>query len=311
MYLTLKNTTMACDAPLSIRYKNPRQVNGELQYYFPGDCGKCLPCLQKRKRQWSYRLTEEKRVSFSSYFITLTYQDKYLPLSEGITSSVNKNDHFDFIKNLKELEKQKNLALRSHISQEEHERKERGILENGKLKYYGISEYGDQGGRVHWHYLIFNLRDSNNIALAWGKGKVDVDPDVNVNNIDYVLKYMVKFKTNAEYENKEREISFMSKGIGSSVVDDEFRRYISKPYNNKVVTDRGNKISLPRYYNKKYLSEEERINKSNYIAKEIQEAKAEKEHTILSLGLPLGNLERSAKESRLHQLKSRQKRNYE
>jgi len=254
---------------------------------------------------------EEKRQSFSSFFVTLTYDDKHLPRTDtGCT--INKNDHFEFIKNLKELEKPKNLASRSYISKEEFDRKTYGIIQTAKFKYYGVSEYGDLKGRSHWHYILFNIIDIDNIALAWGKGKVDVDSDVNVNNIDYVLKYMIKDHSNINYENRDKEKSFMSKGLGLSVADSNFQNYIRQPQNNQVLNQRGTKIPLPRYYRKKLLSEEEQQEKNQYIAQQVQEQKRLQELLYQQHGLQSIDVrELNQKESRLNQLQKRQKRNYE
>lgn len=269
-----------CYTPYTIKFDPPRIMEGELVEAFPADCGKCLPCLRKRKSQWSFRLMEEKRVSFSSYFVTLTYDDKHIKYgSAGMTG--DKQDHKDFIKWLKYYEDpDKEFSM---ISQEQLERKKLNIDESGReLKYYGIIEYGDQFGRPHLHYLLFNLRDKHNISRAWSdqmriakgmylpngsKGKVDVDPDVNVNNVDYVLKYMMKVARNEnEFDGREKELQFISKGLGLSFINDETLKYIKREDGNQVINQRGIKVALPRYYNKKFLSEEEREQKAEYAA---------------------------------------------
>jgi len=302
---------MACDAPLSIRYNPPRpDGNGGLIYYFPGDCGKCLNCLKKRKAHWAFRIAEQKRVAFSSYFVTLTYDDKYVPHGDGVLT-INKEDHKIFINELKAKERPKALDKRKDKSIEEHYREERNIPENGKLSYYGVAEYGDITSRPHFHYLLFNIRDTRNIENAWGKGIVDIDSDVNQNNIDYVLKYMLKDHSSKEYENREKETSWMSKGIGSSAVNPQFKSYIRKTNNTQVCTTRNTKISIPRYYRKKYLTDAERIAKSNYIAKIIKGNDRKKEERFRSMGVDLDRSNLMAAQARQEVLKSRSKRNYE
>jgi len=272
---------MACDAPITIRYKEPiPDGKGDFIWSFPADCGKCLKCLLKRKAQWSFRLVEQKRVSFSSYFVTLTYNDKHLPMGDGV-SSINKNDHKEFIKKLKEYEKPKNLEVRSYISKEELERKKIGIKDRGKLAYYGVSEYGDQFGRSHWHYILFNVRDINNIDRAWfttvrndqtgeyepgeQKGNIKID-ECNINTIDYVLKYMVKDHSASDYEGRSKEVSFMSKGLGITYVDQEFIDYINREDANQVMNQRGSILPLPRYYRKKFVKEEN-VQKKNLFCR--------------------------------------------
>lgn len=280
---------------------------GGLIYWFPADCGKCLKCLIKRKAQWSFRLTEEKRVSFSSYFVTLTYDEKHVPHG-GDALSIDKNDHTAFIKVLKELETPRALKARQTISIEEHERKARKIKETGKFKYYGAYEYGDQFDRPHGHYILFNIRDTNNISLSWNKGRIDIDPDVNVNNIDYVLKYMIKDHSNIDYENKQREVSFMSKGIGLAAADRQFRTSIKRIDKNQVVNSRGAKIPIPRYYRKKFLSDREREAKNQYIADQVEQTRISKQASDLKRGINTDKQELQQKEVRQNLLKSRQKR---
>jgi len=283
---------------------------GGLIYSFPADCGKCLKCLVKRKAQWSFRITEEKRASFSSYFVTLTYNDQNVPHGNGVLT-INKDDHAEFIKNLKELESPKALKIREHISIEEYERKKRKIPEKGKIKYYGVYEYGDKTSRPHGHYLLFNIRDINNIALSWNKGKIDIDPDVNVNNIDYVLKYMIKDHSGVEYENRQKEVSFMSKGIGLCAADNQFKRSIKRVEANQVFNERGAKIPLPRYYRKKFLSDSERLRKNQFIADELDKKRMAEQASDLKRGENTDLKELRAKEVRAHLLKSRIKRNVE
>jgi len=106
---------MECDAPVSIKFNPPKpDGKGGLIHYFPAGCGKCLPCLTKRKAQWAFRINEEARKSISAYFITLTYDDAHLPLGDGV-STVNKQDHFNFIKHLKLLERNEVLEKRYAI----------------------------------------------------------------------------------------------------------------------------------------------------------------------------------------------------
>lgn len=295
---------MPCDAPISIKYKEPlSDGKGGFIWSFPADCGKCLPCLIKRKAQWSFRMAEEQRMAFSSYFVTLTYEDKYLPWGDGVPT-VNKQDHKDFIKNLKHYEQKKLLHLRSYVSAEEVQRQKNGIKEIGKLKYYGVSEYGDRLGRSHWHYILFNIVDIESINLSWGKGRVQID-DCNVNTIDYVLKYMVKDHTGKDYEGREKEKSFMSKGLGLGIVNKEFIDYINRDNGNTVMNQRGRELPLPRYYRKKFVKEENKESKNRYVANQL-ENKESKE--LKKYGKDYDKKIALSKDRRLHLLKTRKNR---
>lgn len=301
---------MACDAPISIKYKHPLpDGKGGFIWWFPADCGKCLKCLMKRKAQWSFRMVEEQRNSFSSYFVTLTYNDEYVPYGDS-GHTINKNDHFNFIKELKRLETPKLMDKRKQISNEELKRIKTRTREFGKLKYYGVSEYGDRTYRPHWHYILFNVRDIGNINNAWPYGIVQVD-ECNVNTIDYVLKYMLKEQKDAKADGRQVEVSFMSKGLGLSVADESFINYINEPRGNQVVNSRGSKIPLPRYYRKKLLSEEVRIVKNQYIAEEMAKQEQKQDQEWIDRGYNPYQKRREAKEVRNHLLKIRKKRNHE
>lgn len=301
---------MACDAPITIKYNPPMpDGKGGLIYTFPADCGKCLKCLLKRKAQWSFRLVEEKRNSFSSYFVTLTYDDKNIPRGDECYSS-NKNDHFDFIKNLKANEKPKALALRSDISMEEYQRKIHGIKSVGKLKYFAVSEYGERLCRPHWHYILFNVRDIRNIDLSWGKGIIQID-ECNINTIDYVLKYMLKYPKGADMETREKEKSYMSKGIGVNAFNGEIIEHIRKIDGNQIINARGTKIPVPRYYRKKYLSDMDREKQNIYISQQIEMQEKTDDAKLKRSGLNPDKVRLNAKENRRNLLLKKQNRNLE
>jgi len=314
---------MECDSPTWINYKAPKWDGEKWNNQFPAGCGKCLPCLTKRKRQWSFRLAEEQRVSFSAYFVTLTYKDKYVPYGDkGFCA--NKADHKHFIKWLKYYEDEE---METISSEEFRRNKKQSKEETGLLKYYGTIEYGDLKDRPHWHYLLFNVRDINNINLAWGSqvriskgvyspgesyGKVDID-DCNQNAIDYVLKYMLKNDARERDREKDRqpEVSFMSKGIGLSAATPEFINAIRKPENNTVINSRGTKVGLPRYYRKKFLSEGEIEAKQSYVAAMSKAKQKLKEEELLKEGLDPDTEARLGAENRYNNLKNRRRRNFD
>jgi len=250
------------------------------------------------------------RTSFSAYFVTLTYKDKFVPMGEN-GYSANKNDHKHFIKWLRYYE---NEEL-EQLSKDEYLRNGKATKEEtGSLSYYGTIEYGDLKDRPHWHYLLFNVRDINNIILAWtdsvcyneelqqfdtgpSKGIVQVD-ECNVNTIDYVLKYMVKERSKETYDGKERELSFMSKGLGLGAVNQEFLKHIRSDSGNQVINSRSRKIPLPRYFRKKFLTNEQREDKNRYIRNEIEEQEKKQDAEWKKQGLNTDLVRQQGKEIR-------------
>ena len=69
----------------------------------------------------------------------------------------------------------------------------------------------------------------------------------------------------------------MSKGLGGFALNGELKRFIKRPEANFVINQRGHKVSLPRYYRKKYLTEEEQLQKNLYISGEIERQQIEEE----------------------------------
>lgn len=135
-------------------------------------------------------------------------------------------------------------------------------------------------------------------------GRVDVD-ECNQNTIDYVLKYMLKIKPDGQDQIKEPELSFMSKGLGSGYINDETLRYISKPSGNAVVNQRGTKTSLPRYYSKRYLSEEDRNRKAIYIRNEVERKQKERETRLIREGKNPDQVDVQGKAARYETLSNR------
>lgn len=323
---------MACESPTYIKLEKPKFVEGQWQYAFPADCGKCIVCLKKRKNQWSYRLMEEKQYAFSSYFVTLTYTNEFVPYGDD-GYCANANDHKEFIKWLRYYETSQKLSERLEISSEEYRRQLYHIHEAEKLKYMGVIEYGDLGDRPHWHYILFNVVDIDNIDRAWStqictkersyhppsaaeykpgvsKGRIDID-ECNVNTVDYVLKYMMKHEMEKQNNDRQEERAFMSKGIGLRVATDEFIRHIAKPYNNQVLSSRGFKVPLPRIFRKKFLSEAENAAKQEYTIKEALRAKKEREDEIVKMGMDVEEVRRSTINARNNALKNRRRRSIE
>lgn len=256
-------------------------------------------------------MVEEKKRSFSAYFVTLTYDDKNLP--PGDCYRVNK-DHSDFISALKRAEKADRLNERYEISKEELERKRNQIREYGPdgkrlpIKYYGCLEYGPTGTRrPHLHYILFNIMDTANIYDSWGRGFVDVDV-ANVNNIDYVCKYIIKPDDEKKLKGRIPEKSWMSKGLGKDVLSEEELRYIKEPENNRILNSRSTPIPLPRYYQKQHLTEEERKRKGIFIQKQVKEDQEKKEKLYKKYGMNIDKADLQKKEVRLLQFKSSKKR---
>ena len=98
-------------------------------------CGHCALCRDKKTRDWKFRaLCESIESPNTTYFVTLTYNNKYYP-----RYGVHKEAIQLFMK-----------RLRIKLSR-------LGIEHN--IKYFAVGEYGKNSGRPHYHLLLWNFPD--------------------------------------------------------------------------------------------------------------------------------------------------------
>lgn len=212
---------MQCISPLLIRQNGRRDIV---------PCGKCNYCLQTKRSDWTFRILQELKVSTSAYFLTLTYSDEHLPPG----STVRKTDLQNFNKRLR-----KRNALRSKRS----------------LRYYAVGEYGTQTERPHYHSILFNLCDPQDVEKAWPFGHVMVG-DVNIASIHYVTKYVINRMQ--EYPNRDPPFALMSRrpALGASYLDTHTDWHRAEKRNFTQVE--GTIARLPRYYKEKIFNRYER-----------------------------------------------------
>ena len=87
-------------------------------------CGKCLSCRLNRARDWANRCVLEASNFKENSFVTLTYEDAYVP-KKLCKSAVQL-----FIKKLRN--------------------------DGFKIRYFAVGERGDEKGRPHYHIIVFN-----------------------------------------------------------------------------------------------------------------------------------------------------------
>lgn len=194
-------------------------------------CGHCNFCLANRRADWSFRLYQENKVSQSSHFLTLTYDDSTVPHGDDCLS-LCKTDLQLFTKRL---------------------RKENGP----KLRYYSVGEYGTETDRPHYHSIMFGLDvpTLSKITDIWQKGNVHVG-DVNAASIHYVTKYVIN--RSDMVRGREPPFALMSRrpGIGANYLEthQNYHRDAMRYYSRQ----KGIYSRLPRYFKDKFFSADER-----------------------------------------------------
>lgn len=219
---------MACDTPL---YRTPKGHFKEV----PIPCGKCPPCKKRRVNNWVFRLEQEDKIASCSHFVTLTYNTTHVPITPKGFMTLRKRDFQLFMKRLRKLNTQ-------------------------KLRYYLAGEYGTKTMRPHYHAIVYNIDDIEHFNTAWQLGTVHVG-NVSGASISYTCKYIDKPKRIPMHKNDDRlrEFSLMSKGLGKNYLTDEILKYHRKDpkERNYVTREDGVKLAMPRYYANKIFTEQE------------------------------------------------------
>lgn len=165
-------------------------------------CGNCIGCRLEYSRQWATRCVLEAQQFDFNYFVTLTYDDKYLPEDMNVSKRVVQL----FMKRL---------------------RKYMGALGYDNIRFFGCGEYGSINGRPHYHLILFNCplphlvpyKDNlficEDLYKLWPYGFHTVGA-CTFESCGYVARYCMK-KT-GKTKGRTPEFTLMSRkpGIGSN-----------------------------------------------------------------------------------------------
>lgn len=225
-----------CLTPITLK-KTGATTNGYATQSFP--CGKCLECRKARTNSWFARLTEELKVSKSAHFVTLTYNDIYLPYSDNGLISLDYRDFQLFMKRARKLQK-------------------------SKIKYFLVGEYGAQTYRPHYHAIVFGVENIDEFLGEWKMGNVHAGT-VTAKSIYYTLKYCTKSITEGPDkdpdDDRKREKALMSKGLGLSHLTESMIRYYKDDVSRSFSLLGGTTIALPRYYRDKVFTDIEKVHR--------------------------------------------------
>lgn len=194
-------------------------------------------------------MNEEAKNSRTNHFITLTYDQKFVP------RVWDKNDKMYLT-----LRKGELLTFLNTIKKYQYRN-----FPGWKMKYYAVGEYGSEEftTRPHYHLITFDTHERTIQELQagkmWGKGIVDAS-HVNGGASAYCAKYIIDRKPFDEDDPRELPFSTMSRGrnggLGINYMDtngtwhrdlgtyfpDEMRMYR---------IENGYMKRLPRYYTNK------------------------------------------------------------
>lgn len=238
-------------------------------------CGKCIGCRMTAAQDKTTRIMLEAERHKHNYFITLTYDDIYLPMIrhteerilystgeylgkfEIIEPTLEKNALQDFLKRYREFFR-------------------RNYGEDG-IKFFYAAEYGDTTKRPHYHLIImqdveipdllrhsksktgYEMYNSGIVEKFWEKGFAPIEI-ANYANIAYTARYVLK-KAITKWDDQDKRIkeyTNMSRrpGLASDI---DYKKFYQKGDKIYLPTPSGTKIVKPPKYFDEKLKLEDKI----------------------------------------------------
>lgn len=173
--------------------------NGSLVTF---ECGRCFECIRKRKLHWTIRLHSELSIADVAFFSLISYNEENYP----------NPDNYD-IPAIQKLVKNLRSRLNRNFKCMAYD-PNRPI----KLKYFIVSEYGEERNRLHYHALfyLYNVDESYCTRLfwksfleeTWSKGFCSAFP-LEQKQITYTCKYMQKQYNMLLYSRSFGKLAYM------------------------------------------------------------------------------------------------------
>lgn len=284
-----------CQFKITLQLKEAIERDGKYITHINIPCGKCGRCIQRKKMEWSFRMTNEMIHSKVAYFITLTYDSKWIPrnhfgkktlvatrtedlkvwLFEKGRKRVTKKFKKEcpdrslqgFIKRLRKNQSKTDVTIETLTN---------GLLPTDKVKFFGCGEYGSERQRPHLHAIVYNASQEA-IIKSWTFGGIHIAPATEA-DISYVTKYMDKSinEDKNSYNMKRPEFHEMSEGIGINYVikNKEWHKRNLDILN--VETWQGIKVPMCKYYRDKIFTEDERKEQVVLVTEILEEKRQEK-----------------------------------
>ena len=220
-----------CVSPITITFKgDTRRVREScgLPVSLLVPCGRCSECLKKRATSWGVRAYREFLFApaGSVRFVTITYDDKHIPVTSSGNQTLSSEDCKAFLK-----------AFRQSLF------RKYGVT----IRFMCAGEYGSKTFRPHYHFLFYgiptfltNVELRHIIGSAWHRCSViDVQFPKNGNSSGfYVGKYMAKSGYARAYAIKRADPYFVmpfkraSIGFGNQFSRSEIAYYLAEDVSN-------------------------------------------------------------------------------
>lgn len=200
-----------------------------LHAYRPHNCGVCINCRINTAQSYALRMVHEQKLypDGKTSFITLTYDDDYLPINRTLVKWVIP----DYIRKLRDKTKE-------------------------KIRYVAVGEYGEQEYRPHYHIGLYGLSpDEKLLKTEWPLGIVHVK-DMTEFRAHYTNKYRLSkaLGLNAEWYKQLGVIpEFQQQSLKPGIGWDYAKNFKDIWLENGFIHNAGKKVPIPRYYFNKFL----------------------------------------------------------
>lgn len=238
MKLTFKQHT---DDNLNAFYKKYGRNN-----VFELPCGKCESCRKQYAQDWAVRLSLERPYWKYAYFITLTYDEKSNPFN--LVSGVSVFDDSD------QSVKDRNFVANTFYKDIQNFIR-RFRLKFGSCCYFGVSEFGSNSCRFHYHLIIFTNSDSFDRSLfkpVLLNGHVHYHSSELNSLWKFGLHDIARFEHYcgayvAKYTAKDKVKCFMSQSIGKKFFFDHYKQIIDNDLVIYGSFGKDSKVFCPRF----------------------------------------------------------------
>lgn len=210
-------------------------------------CGNCLGCRLEYSRQWAVRCCLEAKQWEHNYFVTLTYNDMFVPLNHHATVDEETGEYIE-----SDVMTLKPDDLKGFIKR--LRRRFETALDHQGIRYYACGEYGPLNGRPHYHAILFNCPIP------------DLVFDCNKNGYTYYRSALLESVWSAEFDGKRVPMGFVSVTSFTFETAAYVARYVMKKHKGK---------DADYYIEKGILPEFTRCSRRPGIAKAYYDANAD------------------------------------
>lgn len=224
---------------------NPPTPKDKRAMMVPIGCGKCQECRNQLANNWKTRLSAELDSNKEkAYMVTLTFSEEALTKIKDYNARKDENT----ANNENDIA---TTAVRLFLERWRKEYKK-------SLQHWLITELGHNGTeRVHLHGIIWTNQNPDKITEKWQYGYTFIGSYVNLQTINYIIKYVTKV------DNDHKDFTgkiLTSPGMGGNKIQSmqHFNYYQGKRTKEYTILQNGTKLNLPTYYRNKLYTEAER-----------------------------------------------------